>query len=553
MIIGGSLQIGQLPYTIGGYLGGSLSFNGSTQYLTVPTSAAFSFDANFTIEFWAYIISAPGSYIDLVGTANEGTFLGAGNSGWVVAYYTTGNAIRFSYQSSSVWTYDAALGLSVTLNTWQHIAVVRNGTTITGYLNGVAGGTPITGAGTTLTSNLYGPYIGAGAGFQGGKLNGYISNVRIVKGTAVYTSNFSVPTAPLTNITNTSLLLSVSSPATYITDSSSSPLTVTNVNTTTYNSLTPFQVPTIMSIGSTPPPPPTVEYLVVAGGGGGGGDGNTTGGGGGGAGGLLTATSFSIISGANIIINVGAGGAGGPNFNTGNGSTGSNSTIIGSSIVVAVGGGGGSGIQNSGSNVVRNGGSGGGANYLSTAGTGTAGQGNDGGAVTTGAGNGAGGGGGGKNAVGGTGTPAVSGGAGGAGTFTTLISTTTAVSLGVGQYVTATNAVYFAGGGGGGGDTSIGIPGLGGAGGGGRGGATFLSAGNAGTPNTGGGGGGGTSKAGNVSGAGGVGGAGGSGIVILRYPDSYATAVATAGSGITVLNTSGYITYIFTSSGSITF
>jgi hypothetical protein len=42
-------------------------------------------------------------------------------------------------------------------------------------------------------------------------------------------------------------------------------------------------------------------------------------------------------------------------------------------------------------------------------------------------------------------------------------------------------------------------------------------------------------------------------VVILRYPNTYATASATTGSGVTVLNTSGYITYIFTSSGSITF
>jgi hypothetical protein len=119
-----------------------------------------------------------------------------------------------------------------------------------------------------------------------------------------------------------------------------------------------------------------------------------------------------------------------------------------------------------------------------------------------------------------------------------IITTAIATTYSIGQV--SCGSVYFAGGGGG---MANGTRGLGGLGGGGAGvssgGSGTSAAGTNGTTYTGGGGGGGN-----------LGATGGSGVVVIRYPDTYAGAVSTNAIPIT---TGSYIIYIFTSSGSITF
>jgi hypothetical protein len=73
-----------------------------------------------------------------------------------------------------------------------------------------------------------------------GYFNGYISNFRVVKGTAVYTSAFTVPTNPLTAISGTQLLLNTTNDVNFLKDSSTNNLTIINNGAVTSNTLNPF-------------------------------------------------------------------------------------------------------------------------------------------------------------------------------------------------------------------------------------------------------------------------------------------------------------------------
>jgi hypothetical protein len=174
---------------------GSVLFNGTSQYLSAPSNAAFDLgSSSFTVEAWVNP-SAFNAYGYAV--ASRYAFSGSG-SGWVFRIGAT--ILQFVRGNDIVLTGT----ISASVATWYHVAAVRNGSTLTLYLNGtqVAQATSIanfTDAATTLqigSTHTIPDYA-----------NGYTSNFRITKGTAVYTANFTPSTTPLTAITNTSLLV----------------------------------------------------------------------------------------------------------------------------------------------------------------------------------------------------------------------------------------------------------------------------------------------------------------------------------------------------------
>jgi hypothetical protein len=199
-------------------------FNGSNQYLTIPSNAAFALSTgDFTVETWAYFTSIGASKQAFMDCDTAGQFGFNINNNVLTAFASSGASWTFSY--------------TFTASTWYHIALVRQSSTLSCYINGVSIGTP-----QSVTTNFTSPgtfIISKNATISSEYISGYVTNFRIVKGTAVYTANFT-PAPVLQAITNTSFLLQVASSAAIITDSSTNAFTVTNNNTATYSSLIPF-------------------------------------------------------------------------------------------------------------------------------------------------------------------------------------------------------------------------------------------------------------------------------------------------------------------------
>lgn len=175
---------------------------GGTQYLSISnTNPTTTFGSgNFTIEAWIFVTSTNISQT-IVGLWNYTN----NRRSWELATSTTGT-LRIRYSTTGSDNLGAIGATAVPTNQWVHVAFVRNGTSLVGYLNGVNSVSTTTAS--SLYTNTLDPvrmgYSGDGAFTL--PLTGYISNVRVVKGTAVYTANFTPPTAPLTAISGTSIL-----------------------------------------------------------------------------------------------------------------------------------------------------------------------------------------------------------------------------------------------------------------------------------------------------------------------------------------------------------
>jgi hypothetical protein len=189
------------PYAAGTD-GGSGYFDGTGDYLTAPANAAFNFGTGaFTIEAWVYLSTVANNASLILNSSYNGN-----NGDWIIRVGAGGLAGKWEFTTWFGGTpYTASSNNNAVAGTWTHIAGVRNGNTFTLYINGVAQTTTATNTNSVGSSSL--STLICGDNTSGVLLTGYVNDLRVVKGTAVYTSNFTPPTAPLTAITNTSLLL----------------------------------------------------------------------------------------------------------------------------------------------------------------------------------------------------------------------------------------------------------------------------------------------------------------------------------------------------------
>ena len=175
------------PYRSGGYC---THHDGTGDTLTIPSSAAFAYGTgDFTWEAWIYVPAAKANHYLLDHGSNGGTMNIANTK---VRYYNTTVGT-----GSALYT----TGGTISYNTWHHVAFVRSSGTTTIYVDGVVGSSGSDTHNYGSQAITVGDYGSGGYGYAG-----YIRDLRLVKGTAVYTSAFTPPTEALTAVSGTELL-----------------------------------------------------------------------------------------------------------------------------------------------------------------------------------------------------------------------------------------------------------------------------------------------------------------------------------------------------------
>jgi len=205
--------------------GGSINtWNDGSSNLVINDSADLDIPTGttaFTIEFFVYRLST-----------NTVPYFFEKPSAY--ALYLSSGSLVFQMRTTGY-----VIGSYSSLNKWEHILISRDtSSNVRVFIDGVQLGSSVTANNSgDNTSNLS---IGNRLSPTGANaLRGIISNFRFIKGTALYTSNFQKPTAPLTDITNCKLLITSNTEATFTNNTSATSQTITN-NRCKWDSKTPF-------------------------------------------------------------------------------------------------------------------------------------------------------------------------------------------------------------------------------------------------------------------------------------------------------------------------
>jgi Concanavalin A-like lectin/glucanases superfamily len=176
----------QIDTTTKKYGTGSLEFDGNGDYLhcKYPSADISAFGTgDFTVEFWLYTAVANTSYnvIDWRPTSTQGAYL---------SFYLQTGTPKVYFNSADQITG----GSTIPATTWTHIAICRSGSSMRLFVGGTQSGSTLTNT-TNFIGSTNRPAIGGFGGFTNDPLNGYIDDLRITKGVARYTANFTAPTA----------------------------------------------------------------------------------------------------------------------------------------------------------------------------------------------------------------------------------------------------------------------------------------------------------------------------------------------------------------------
>ena len=176
---------------------GVLAFDGNSDRLDIPYSSNFQLLNTYTIEAWVYPLTVSAVFRPIF---NIQAFSQSSFGGILLA--VNGSSLVFEVKTlsgSGVGIFYEILGGSGTVaaNAWQHVAVSISNNSARLFANGIQVGSTV-----SITDWGFAPVgvsVGANAnGFNNTTqvFNGYIDELRITKGVARYTANFTPPTAP---------------------------------------------------------------------------------------------------------------------------------------------------------------------------------------------------------------------------------------------------------------------------------------------------------------------------------------------------------------------
>ena len=186
-------QLAFSPYRDNGY---SMYFDGSDDYLSYPSHADFTpGTGDFTLEAWVYPTSIPGG-----GVNNDMCVFGHFGSPSMFFFLDNATLAPKLWNGTSTMASDTGLNI----NQWHHIAFSRTSGTLKIFTNGEVGySASYTFDHSATTTSL----TGKSSAGSNRYFYGYIADLRFVKGTGVYTTEFAPPTSRLTTVTNTKLLV----------------------------------------------------------------------------------------------------------------------------------------------------------------------------------------------------------------------------------------------------------------------------------------------------------------------------------------------------------
>ena len=209
---------------------GAVTFDGTGDYLSLIDNNDFNISTgDWTIEGFLYAKSPSTTSVFLNKRSNGSTYQ------WIAVALVSGQFSVYATSNGSSWDIISGTPFGTAVaNKWHHWAIVRNGNTFTGYLDGV--GKVLATSSSSISKDTADLHIGSDT--DGTSFSGFLSNVRIIKGTALYTKNFTPPFAPLTNVTNT-ILLCCQSNISAIT-AAVSPVTITTTGNAAATTFNPF-------------------------------------------------------------------------------------------------------------------------------------------------------------------------------------------------------------------------------------------------------------------------------------------------------------------------